>query len=620
MSIKKSFNGKVIRKPGSYSRFKVDNTSGVPTTLTGIVFLVGESSKGAPGAVSGIQEFPAERLSTLIETYGEGPLVDCANAATKPSKQAGIEGAATFLIWKTNQSTQANATLSKTSDDILLVKDRGWGAEGNELSVIVGAGSSGNQKVFSIAKLGDTTEALGENPAQDVITLHYTGNGSACSAAIASGSTRAALTLTTTITSPTDSSANLSVTLKNYTMKTLVDYLNAQTGYVATLETATLASKKANELDPVTFADIKTGAVTAFRLQKEMEDLLNTSQRVEASLVDDPPVAGVPDEKTTMLTTGVKGASTNDDFAEGFTQSLGEDYNYSLACVSRDAADDISDAAQGFTDSASTYDVASVLAGQESHLRLRGSTTNRREAAGFGGVRTDTKAAAFTFVSDIGSELMQVCIEDCLTLDAKGSRRYMHPHVLAAIAMGMRAGQPTGEPLTHKYGNVFQVGQFIDPATGVAGGDFNSGLDYADAIDNGVLFMEKVSGFRWVVDNTTYGIDESFVFNRGSVMDAVFYTNKTIRAAAESIFVGKKVSNGAASSIKNAVRNKLRELNKPEVNIITSSDDAPEGFREDTFVVTVEGNTARVQVEYKPCQSLDFIFFDFTLGDIKQSA
>jgi hypothetical protein len=413
---------------------------------------------------------------------------------------------------------------------------------------------------------------------------------------------------------------NLNITLNNYTMKTLADYINSQVGYSCSLSTVSLAAKKGTELDPVTASDIKTAAVTLRRLQYEILDVLNGSARISATIAD-PAVVGLIDNATTALTGGAKGASTNSSFSSGLSASLSEDYNVLLPAVSRDASDDISDAILGFTDASSTYTIASILSACDTHLRLRGDVKNRKEAMGFGGTRKSTKSAALAAVAAVGSELMQVCIQDVVMVDALGNSRIMHPHVCAALAAGMRTGMPVGEPLTHKFPNVLDVGHYINASTGLAAGDFNPGLDFDSAIDSGVLFLEKASGgFRWSVDNTTYGIDDSFVYNRGSVMAASQFIARAIRETAEQVFVGRKVSNGAAASIKNVIRNKLRELNQPDVNIITASDDAPEGFREDTFVVTVTGNTAHVQVEVKPVQGLDFIFIDFTLGDIKQSA
>lgn len=620
MAIKKRFNGKTIRKPGAYSKAGTGNSAGSPTITTDAIMLVGESTLGAPGSTSGVVEFAAERLSDLIATFGEGPLVDCALAATRPSKQTGISGAAKLLVYKTNASTQASAMLKKSASNIYQIRDRAWGLAGNDLSAIVAAGDTGNQKSVSVALVGGTTESLGQNAAQQVLNIRYVGDATTATMTI-TGLTQQAKTLVTTLAGDqTDGSLGLSITLKNYTMKTLVDYINAQTGYAANLLTVSLSQKLGIELDPVTATNIKPALVAQYRLQYEILDVLNTSDRIEAS-IQDAAVVGLIDNGTTFLTGGAKGASTNANFSSGFSASMAEDYSALLPCISRDASEDIADTVQGFTDAASTYTVSAVLTACDTHLRLRGDTKNRKEAQGYGGVRKSTKAAAFAAIAAVGSELMQITMQDVLLIDTESNERYMHPHVTAALAAGMRTGMEVGEPLTHKRPNVLDVGHMINPATGLSTGDFNPGLDFDAAIDAGALVLEKAnSSWRWMVDNTSYGVDESFIWNRGSVIMAAQYVQKVIRDTTENAFVGKKLSNGAAKSIKELVRNKLRELNAPEVNIITASSDAPEGYIEDTFTVTITGNACYVAVEFKPVQGLDFVFFDFTLGDIKQSA
>lgn len=620
MAIVKSFNGQNIYKPGPYSKFRVENTGpGLESNDT--LFIVGESTKGAPGSSEGIQEFSASNLTALIDKYGAGPIVDCALAARTPSRTPGIGGAGRYLVYKTNASTQAEVTLEQSASDYADVADREWGVSGNNLAVVVAAGSGAQQKNISVTKLGDTTEALGENDAVAILDVQYTGDATTGVMAIA-GATRAALTLTTTLAGDqSDGSVNLSITLQDYTIKELVDYINAQTGYSANLLSVLNSAKNASELDPIASGDVKTAAVDLFRLQKEIIELINTSARVQATEPTQP-LGGVPDEiANAPLTGGAQGASTNTSFSNAFAASLAEEYNVLLPAISRDASVDIADADLGFTDAASTYTRSAVLAAQASHLRLRGNTKNRKEAQGMAGVRESAKATAFSAISTIGDENMQVAMQDCVFVDATGNLKVGQPHVFAAFCAGIRLGTDVGEPLTHKFLNVVQVGHILDPDDFSEGGDFNPNLDVDDAIINGVLFSEKISGGnRIVVDNTTYGVDDSFIFNRGSVIEASYFVFKTLRETAESVFIGKKVSNGLADSIKNVVRNRLRELNQPDVQIITSSDDAPEGFVEETFVVTVSGNTATVRVEFKPVQGLDFVFFDFTLGDIQQSA
>lgn len=618
MAIKKSFNGSTIYKPGPYSKFKVDNSAGSDLGANDTLFIIGEALTGAPGSVDGIQNFSASNLPDLIAKYGSGPLVDAAVAAVRPSKTPGVGGAGRILVYKTNASTQASANLTK-SGAYGTVKDLAWGAPGNDYTIIVAAGDSGSQRQISVAQLGGTTEALGENPSQSVLSIQYTGDATTAVMSIA-GLTRSALTLTTTLAGDqTDGSLNLSIALAGKTMKQLVDYINMQVGYTASISTASLAANPSTDLDPVSALNIKT-AKTLQRLEKEIGELINKSARVQFVEASQP-LGGVPDVQSHQLTGGAQGASSNTNFSTGMAQSLAEVYSVMLPCISRDASEDIADADLGFTDSGSTYTISAVLAAMVSHLALRGNTKNRKEAQGMGGVRKSTKAAAYAAINAVADYNSQVAMQDVVFSDASGNLKVGQPHIFAAMCAGIRLGTDIGEPLTHKVLNALQVGHFIDPNTLLVTGDFNDSLDADDAIINGVLFAEKFNNaYRIVVDNTTYGVDDSFVFNRGSVIEASYFVFQTLRQTADDIFVGKKTSNGLAQSIKNAVRNKLRELNQPDVQIITSSDDAPEGFVEKTFVVTVSGNTATVQVEFKPVQGLDFVFFDFTLGDIQQSA
>lgn len=618
MAIVKSFNGSAIKKPGAYSKFRVDNSAGSDLATNNTLFLVGESSKGAPGSSDGIQQFDAANLNALVAKYGSGPIVDCAVASVRPSKSPGVGGAGRILVYKTDAAVQASASLLQSNNSYANIQGRAWGSGDNFYSVVVAAGDSGNQKTISVTQLGGTVESLGENLAQSVISVQYTGNGSAATLSIA-GLTRAALVLTTALTGQSDGSLNISVPLAGKSMKQLVDYINAQPGYVASMVTASLSPSPSVQLDPVAAINILV-VKNLLQLQTEIIALINTSARVQATEPSQP-VDSVPDNQVKALSGGAQGASSNSSFATAFSNSLGEDYNVLLPCISRDASEDIADTSLGFTDPSSSYTIAAVIAAASAHLTLRGSVQNRKEAQGMVGIRKSTKAAAYAAVNNVADYNIQAAIQDVVFSDSTGNLKVGQPHVFAAMAAGIRLGTDVGEPLTHKFLNVLQVGHFLNPNTLLPAGDFNPGVDYNDAIQNGVLFTEKFgNGNRIVVDNTTYGVDGSFVFNRGSVIEASYFVFKTLRDTADSIFVGNKTSRGLAKSIKNAVRNKCRELAAPEVNIITPSDANPDGIVEKTFVVTVVGNTANVQLEFQPVQSVDFVLFSFTLGDIHESA
>lgn len=622
MAITKSFGGSTIRKPGAYSQSSQSNAGGAPPSGNGVLFLVGEASTGAPGSSSGIASYSSAELGQLVQDFTSGPLVDCARVAVNPSKTPNVGGFDSVLVWKTNASTQASFQLQNpTPANLIKVLANKWGLPGNYLTIALAAGT--NSSLQRIITLVDTknniTEVLPQNDAQAQLSVQYIGAGSACVATI-TGSSENGKTLQVTTTGGSGAES-FTLNLISYSMQDLVNYFNLVNGgasFSATLlNTQSGAATMGIELDPVTSAAIKASAVSLYRLQNELVDVINENSQL-CTAVKNGIVTGIPATfSAASLTGGATGASTNADFSTGLAKSLAEDYGVVVSCVSQDASADVT---QGLTDPSSTYTVAAVLAAVESHVRLREQIKNKKEAQWAGGFRASTKAAVYSQCETTNSELGQIAMQDVLILDENANLTWKPPHVFAAMLAGMRLGTDVGTPLTYKFLNCNGIGHYVNPSTGLPGGDFDPQVDYDPAIDAGVTFAEKVSGgFRVVVDNTTYGKDASFIYNRGSVVEAAQYVAKDLRQLAETLFIGNKLSNGAASSIKSALRNELINLNK--ANIITaSSDGAPQGFVEATFTVTITGNTCSVSVEIKPVQGLDFVLISFTLGDIQQSA
>lgn len=614
MSIKKNFKGQLIRKPGSYSSTSVTQTGASELGGNETLFIIGEAEAGQPGDIGGIKEFRASQLGDLIQEYQSGPIVDVAKLSVLPSKTPGIAGAGRILVWKTNSAVQASINLSNGSTSLFNLKASEYGLGGNKVKIKVEAGVvPARQKQITIKK-DSTTEILSQNAGQSQLLIQYTGADATCTATISGATKNAKVLIVATGSTPAE---DFTVNLKDYSMKDLVDLIDAKASFTATLvNTATGTTFNGTDLDPITASDIKTAPVNLYRLQEEILAIINNeSQLIDATLVNN--VTGIPANLVeTFLSGGLKGASVTSDFSQGMDKSLAQDLNIVLPAVSRDASDDIADA---LTDSGSTYDIESIFAALDTHLRLRGSIKNRKEAQGMVGYRKTTKASVYTQAQTTNSELIQMAMQDVLVSGSDANLSWKQPHCFAAMMAGIRLGTQIGEPLTHKFLNCQGIGHAVNPSTGLEAGDFNPNTDYEEAIDAGVTFAEQASGgFRIVVDNTTYGKDASFVWNRGSVIEAAQFSAKEIRNASELIFVGKKVSAGIAKSIKTMLRGKLKELF--DANIITASDDAPQGYVEETFVVNIQGNTCKVQIEIKPVQGLDFIFIEFTLGDISQSA
>jgi len=161
MAIIRNFNGASLRKPGAYSALKVTLDGGLPSVAVGIVGIVGESSRGAPGSSDGVTEWDSTQLPDLIEYYGSGPIVDAAMVLVNPSNDGRVaNGANRIKVYKANASLQASLTLADSFGDL---KAAAYGAEGNlisatieqDLSVVEATTQSSSDIVFT----GDETGA-----------------------------------------------------------------------------------------------------------------------------------------------------------------------------------------------------------------------------------------------------------------------------------------------------------------------------------------------------------------------------------------------------------------------------------------------------------------------------
>ena len=612
MSIKKNFRGASINKPGSYTFTSVKDDGANAITSEGAIFIVGEADKGAPGDVEGIKVFSSEQFGALVSEFGAGPVVDVARAARIPSKTNIVQGAQQFMVWKTNSSTRATAALeNSTPADIMTISSANFGEAENLISITVNAGTSANRRQITVER-GDVKEELSENSEIAQIEIQYTGAGSAATMTI-SGATLAAKTLATTVTGG-PGGEDFSIALNGKTVKDIVDIISSKSAFTVSLKNTQSGSvTDATDLDDAAAVDIKTAPVEIFKNLKELEEIINEeSQLVTAAIINN--VVGIPAVASKVFLSGaVKGPSATADFTAGFAASMAKAYNVLLPAISRDAASDITD---GLTDPASSYDLDSILAGMDTHLRLRGTIKNRKEAQGMAGTRDSDIQDSYDKAQSLGSELIQLCVQDVLVQNSDSELEWKHPHVQAGLMAGIRLGTEIGEPLTTKTLNCSGIGHVVSNTTGLSTGNFDADVDFGPAIDNGILFAEQKTGaIEVVVDNTTYGKDANFVWNRGSVIEAAHFIARSLRARG-NLFIGGKTVSGLRTSLETGMKDELDSLFRNR--ILSPSDDAPTGYK--NLNVSISGNTANISVHVKAIQGLDFILLEIELGDSKVTA
>lgn len=466
-------------------------------------------------------------------------------------------------------------------------------------------GARGN-RVFTFTQ-GNFVEVLDENPNDVRLTIQYVGANTGCILDITDVGT--SKTLRTTTSGPGTSGEDLNIQLGTLTISELVNLINNTGGggvYNCVTTFFNAGTVTADTLDVYSAIDIVRLPLNVKGAYKEIIDIVNA----ESTLVDATRQSNVYGQVELItvaeyLSGGVAGGASNADFQSGFDAMLGVRVNSVVPLVSQDASADL---ALGLTDASSTYTISAVNAQADSHARLASNTVNRSERMVFSSIK-DTFANSRTAAKSLNSEFSQMLIQDVDVVDVLGNVTTKQPHIAAAIAAGLRAGAPIGEPLTFKFGNI----------SGFSHVDYNSKTDVEFALTDGLMVLEAPDsgGFRFVLDNTTYGKDANFVFNRGNVFSAAQYVAYNLRRQIEDIFVGTKVSSNNATSVKSVATQILTQYRDAEILV---GDDTNKGLGFRNLVVTTVGNVTNLDVIITPVQGNEFILLTLVLDNIRQSA
>lgn len=413
------------------------------------------------------------------------------------------------------------------------------------------------------------------------------------------------------------------------TVQSLVDYISTLSGWNASATSVRLGQLSVSALDRVSSvgalysgssdvapARIKRDAdrvIEFFSLSSQVE-LIPLTSASEVKKVGLPDQQGVP--SALYLSGGAKGGTSSSEITTALSKFEKFRVNSVVPLFSRDAADDVSDA---LTDSSSTYTIDAIHQAVKTHLSLMATTKKKSERQGYLSCKasyTDCK----TKIAAMSSARVQMTIQDIRQIDSEGTIKWFQPWAGAALLAGARGGSPIGNPMTFKFFNIAgirQTGQLMSVAEQDIQLDFDPDTQYDDAIQSGVTFWEapQTGGFRLVVDNTTYGKDGNWVYNRANVLYAADVLAFDFRSQLESIYIGLK-NTVTAAEIKSTCESILSTYLSQGITVSTG--DAPNGFKQ--LVVQINGNTVDISVVVKLVEGIDFVLADITLQRAQQSA
>lgn len=599
MAINVSFNGATIYKPGAYSKTSIDLGGGFPLGATGLVAIFGEADAGAPGSEEiniANNVFTPDQLPQIREKYRSGNIVDACNFLFAPGSDGAIpSGAQAVYIYKTNDSARASLALAASYGS---VRAREYGTGGNRISVkITGAGTT---RVITLAQKRDNLTESATVGGNVVITLTNPAVGSAVSID------------NTQITLYDGVSSTILLKSAYNSVADLVAEVNLISGWSATLGSVD-PRLSLSVLDQVTGASAVSGAA----IKKDAQEVQEFFAQSQIAELISPAMLGLPSALSeTLLSGGTLGKTLTSDITDALAKLEKVRVNSVIPLFSRDASDDSSD---GLTDLSSTYTIAGIHQAVKTHLSLMATTKKRSERQGYLSIKADYATAKST-AQDLASARVQLCIQDIRNIDAQGAIKWFQPWAGSALLAGARGGSPIGNPMTFKFFNMSGI-RHTDQAMSTPEQnivlDFDPDTQYDDAIKAGITFWEspQTGGYRLVVDNTTYGKDGSWVYNRGHVLYAADVLAFDFRTQLENIYVGLK-NTVTAAEIKSTCESILGTYLAQGITV--STQDAKNGFKQ--LVVQINGNTVNVSVVVKLVEGIDFVLADITLQRASQIA
>jgi len=422
-----------------------------------------------------------------------------------------------------------------------------------------------------------------------------------------------------------NSAVEATITLANFgTVSQLVLFINSGAlglNWSAAAGSNLMGQLPISVLDQVTALPAASASPTSYPAQIkkdafEVEQFF--AQSSNASLIPGTGITqGLPNASAeTYLAGGTLGASSTADMVNALTAFTKVHVNSVVPLFSRDATADIAD---GYTDGASNYTIDGIHQAVKTHLSLMATTKKKSERQGYLSLK-DTYINCKAEIAVMADARIQMSIQDVRQIDSNGVIKWFCPWAGSAMLAGARGGSPVGNPMTFKYFNMSGIRQTAQPMSTPEANihvDFDPDIQYDDAIANGVTFWEapQTGGFRLVVDNTTYGKDGNWVFNRANVLYAADVLTYDFRNQMENIYIGLK-NTVSASEISSTAAAILTTYLAQGITVSTS--DAKNGYKQ--LVVQMNGNVVNISVVVKLVEGIDFILEQITLQRASQTA
>ena len=552
------FNGRLIVSPATASRIDDSALQPQSTSVGNVVALVGRSAGGKPKSILRYGS-PQEAAMDLVS----GELLDAVRMAFNPSPETG--GPDTVVVVRVNPALQATGVIKDSGNNTLAtLTSVNYGARENQIQFKVEAGSTSG---FRVTTQRGSDYFTKDNIERRAFQVRYSG------AQVTGTMTINASTVTLYAPAGT---AVATIDLTQYpTIVSLVDRINAVTGFTASVLDTSFNAPSLNGLDFVTAQDVKTADYIAKGDLQAVIDWLNGPTQSFVTAVRAANVGTVPVATAwTFLSGGSDGSTTFQDWADAFTVLQTVDVQW-VTPVSSDPA---------------------IHALTDTHVSYMSDVALRERRAICGTVLGTTDAQAIAAAKSLNSARTSLVHLGHYNYDAVGKQVLYSPYFTAAIIAGAFSGVNPGTPLTNKSIKVRALERNLRNPT-----------DTDVLINGGVLCVENTDdGYKVVKSISTWLKDRNYAKVEQSTGVALDYTARTVRKALDVLrgAKGGPISLQRAVSITESALRGLAQAEPQGPGVLVGDAQSP-AYR--NISAALSGDVLQVQFECSPALPINYI-------------
>lgn len=499
------FNGAEIVRPGYYAKRNIEaggRVGGVP--LNSIV-IIGKCEGGTPQSASVPDEekimfFGGSPDARSVMRRGDALDASLLSFFATPDVRIN-PGANEVGVIRVNPATKSTKNLNNTDAAVALKVDSvDYGLHTTGIAINVSDGTTG--KLLEVRK--DNVTISNDNVERPVIDVQYVGDGTTATL------TKTATQITTTLAGDqTDGSANLTIDLSvSETAQAVVDYINSQVGYTASLNNPEFGESSSKELDVVSAIDIKTAVATLKADAQAAIDSFNAIGLVDVSIIDEAqrkPLENLADFE--FLTGGVEGTTTMQSWIDALELAIKQ--NFWLVVV--------------LSDDSSVHQLL------VSHVEEANGVKGRKERRGLTGAGvSDDDATIKNKAALINSSFVGFYGPADYRFDSTGTEVKTPGYIWSAAIAGMTAPNDPTTPLTHKSIRITKAAKTY------------TNREIEQFIKAGVMLSTPIpggGGFRIERSVTTYQ-GSNLIANEWSIMGTILAITAEHRLRLDERFIG----------------------------------------------------------------------------------